>query len=99
MHTKTFPIIYCHPMRIEFGNCVRTARIEGGSLALNWLLNHTEHFRATGLVKAYARVYNSNCLKQVNCTQSFYLAGQYRLIPRYLNEALRTQIIYLLRSN
>ena len=48
----TLSVVHCHPMSIDFGRSLRTARIERSSLILGRLLNFTEHLTVKGLVRS-----------------------------------------------
>jgi hypothetical protein len=82
-------------MRVELGNSVRAARIEGRGFIL-WNRPHlTEHFGCRGLVESYGWVHDANRFQQVHRAQAGNLRRGNRLFKRYAHETLRSQVVHL----
>src|SRR6185436_19576511 len=86
-----------HPVGVELCHTIGTAGIERGQLVLGNRLCLPEHFRSTGLVEANTTVNYSDCLEQIESTDSGDLTGSDGLLVRHTDKALSGEVVDLLR--
>ncbi len=84
-----------HPVRIELGDAVGAARIEGRRLRLRDGLHLAEHLRGGGLVETDLRVDDADRLQEVHRAPARDVERGQRLLERDADEALRREIVNL----
>ncbi|MNN33189.1 hypothetical protein D3C81_1469350 [compost metagenome] len=84
-----------HPVRIELGHAIGTARIEGSAFHLRDSLDLAEHFGSAGLIEADLRVDDTDRFQKVHRTDAGDLGSGHRLVERYTDKALGGEIVDL----
>src|SRR6266481_527188 len=97
--TITFPVIHCHPVRVDLRASIRAARPERSILALWRFRRCTKHFAAGGLVELGLEPYYSYCLQETDRSECSHIACVFRELKTDLYMALSAQVINFLRMN
>ena len=89
--------VHGHPVRVHFGDAVRATRRKRSALVLRDFGRVAEHLRGRGLVDARAKLQLANRLQHVQCAAARDIGGGDRLHERRADEALRCQVVNLVR--
>lgn len=91
--TVRLAIIDGHPVRVELGDTIGTARIERRRLDLGKLLHLAEHLGGACLIEANPGVDDTNRFQQIQSPQPRNFRRGNRLLERNPDKALRREVI------
>src|SRR5690606_23241097 len=86
-----------NPVTVNLRHAVRAARVEGRRLALGDLSHLAEHLTARRLVEADRRIDVADRVQQARHAERGDVAREHWLRPRGLHEALRGEVVDLVR--
>ena len=92
------PVIYRHPVTVNFGGTIRTARMKWGSFVLG-RGSRPKHLGRPSLIEAASYAAAVCCLEDTGCPQSGYVACELGHIKTDTDMTLRPQVIDLVRLN
>ncbi|GBH23845.1 hypothetical protein BvRS1_08940 [Burkholderia vietnamiensis] len=90
-------IVDRHPVRVQLRDAVRAARVKRGRFRLRNRLHLAEHLGRRRLIEARFRAHHADRLEQVQRADAGHLGGRRGLIERHADEALRGQVVQLVR--
>ena len=90
-------VVHRDPVAVELGDAVGGAGVEGRGLGLRDLDDLAEHLRGRRLVEADPRVGDADGVEQARHAQAGHVTREHRLAEAGLHEALRRQVVDLLR--
>jgi hypothetical protein len=90
-------VVHGDPVPVHLRHPVGAARVEGRALVLRDLADLAEHLARRRLVEADARVHRADGLQNPRDADAGDVAGHDRLLERERHEALRRQVVHLIR--
>ena len=97
VHAVALAVVDRDPVAVGLRDAVGAARVERRLLGLRHLLHLAEHLRRGRLVEADRRVDVADRLEHARDADGGELGGQHRLRPRGRHEALRGEVVDLVR--
>ena len=95
-HAEGFAVVDREVVRHQLGDAVGAARMKQGRLVLRRGCV-AEHFRGRGLIETDLRIGGTHGFEQADRAECVHLDGEDRLIERGADEALRREIVDLVR--
>ena len=92
-NTVAFAVVDRHPVRIQLGHTVGTARVERGGFFLRNGLHFAKHLRGAGLVEADFGIDETHCFQQVQSADAGNVGGGGGLLKTDADKALRRQVV------
>ncbi|MCY1415113.1 hypothetical protein D9M71_305820 [compost metagenome] len=97
VQVEAFAVVHGDPVAVQLGHAIRAARIERRVLVLLLGLDQAEHFAGGRLIETRVRTELADRFEQVRNAQAVDDAGGHRLIPGGRDEALRGEVVDLVR--